>query len=289
MWPVSVVRATEFVHEDWDTGTPPASWPYKDAPDVCPAGWQGNVFHGWGPGLAGYCQSFSEWAQTGLSTTHAYSGTRSFFIKRVAGVSESGVIDIALPTPYPSKIYVAFRLWLDSNFINFNTPTSREPSYHFLFTNSAQSGTGLRVNMLSKVPYIVNHSCGANEGGFPYNRPYTFFDFQDYTTSHFRGGFFLGCYNLLDHLNEWLAVEFMFDSPGGHITAWINGTVVYDYDDTITDPNFTSLQISNYMSSEDGTGFDTSYYIDDFVVADTFISLAADTTPPVAPTGLAAT
>jgi hypothetical protein len=266
--PVPPATGSVLISENWDTGTPPSAWPYKNAPGACPAAWQGNTWNGWDPGVPEACGGFPEWAQTGLSTTHAYSGTRSFFINRIAANDESGDIVRQLPRTVP-KIYIKFQLWLDSNFINFNTPTSFEPnSYHFMFTNSAQSMTGLRMNMLARVPYTSPAQCGASSPGFPANRPFAFFSVQDYDHEWTTGTYASPCYNLLDHLNQWQEFEFMFDANTNTVTIWANGVQVYTATERITDTSFNSIQLSNYMSK---AGKATSYWLDDLVVSESFI------------------
>jgi chitodextrinase len=66
---------------------------------------------------------------------------------------------------------------------------------------------------------------------------------------------------------------------------------VYTGTERITDTSFHSIQLSNYMS---GAGRATSYWLDDLIVADTFIPMGStppptDTTPPSTPTALTAT
>jgi len=256
---------TVYLTEAWDTGTPPSGWPCQNAPSTCPS----QTYNGWVNELASYCTGFPSWATTGVSTTRAHSGTKSFYTFRAAGVSESCDIRRYLSSA-ASKIYIRFWLWLNGDFINFNTPVTREPSYHFMFTNSAQALTGLRVNILVKVPWTGSWQCGAGRGGIPADQPFAFFSIQDYSHEFTTGTYASPCFNLLAHLNEWMAVEFMFDAPNNRATIWINGTQVYDATEQITDSTFDNIFIANYMSLEDGTGFDTSYYIDDLIVSDTY-------------------
>ena len=270
---IQSATATNFVNENWDSGTPPAGWACKNAPGTCPVlsfnGWSNNPDHD-------YCSSFPGWVNTGLSKTQAHSGSYSFYTHRDAGTDASCDIRYDLSQPYPTKIYIRFYLWLDSDFINFNTPTTREPSYHFLFTNSAQSLTGLRINLLSKVPWVQNHSCGAGEN-YP-NQPYAFWSVQDYDRE-WPVGTYSSCYNLLAHLNQWQCTEFMMDATNKTVTVWMNGAQVYTATDRITQTNFNMIQLSNYMSQEGGTGFSTSYYVDDVVVSNTPIGCGGSGSP----------
>lgn len=273
--------AVNYLFENWDSDTPPSGWPCKNAPTSCTH----STFHGWYNETVDYCRDFPEWASTGLSTTKAKSGARSFFQYRKAGVSESCDIRWDFSQPYPTNIYIGFWLHLDSNFINFNTPTTREPSYHFFFTNSAQSLTGLRINLLAKVPWTSSWQCGPGRGGIPSTQPYAFFSVQDYDREWPVGTYPAGCYNLLEHLNEWVWYEFNLNANTNTVKIWSNGTLVYQGTDRITQTNFTYIMLSNYMSSEDGTGFATSYYIDDFTVSDSYIG-PGEKTAPNSPTGL---
>jgi hypothetical protein len=269
-----------YLSEDWDTGTPSAYWPCKLAPSGrCDSNLE---FRGWWSPLGSDCRYTYE-ANTGISTTKAYSGTRSFYNFRAAGYSDSCDIVYNLPAPYPTKIYIRFYLYLDSNFINFNTPVSREPSYHLLFTNTAHSMTGLRVNLLAGVPWTSPWQCGHSRGGVPSTQPFAFFSVQDYDREWPVGTYPAGCYNLLQHLNEWLCVEFMMDANTNTVQMWVNETLVYQATDRITQTNFTRIIFSNYMSSEGGSGFDTGYYIDNIVVSDSYIGPVAPDGRPKAP------
>jgi len=270
-------NATIYLYEDWENGTPSASWPYKDAPDSCP----GTEWNGWDPGLASYCWAHPEWVQAGLSSLNAYSGNRSFFIYRAAGFAASPDIRKSFITPYPSKIHIRFYLYLNSNFINFSTPVGRFPGYHFIFTNSALSRTGMRIDMASAVEY-GNLVCGKGAGGIPDDQPYIFFQLQDYDYNWMGGSFPNGCFNLFEHIDEWISVEFMFDTNNDTASIWVDGLLVYTAVGRITDPDFRLIQISNYMSDEDGPGFDTSYYIDDIVISDSYIG-PLSTTPDIIP------
>jgi hypothetical protein len=269
-----------FISEDWDTGTAPSDWPCKLAPSGrCNSNLK---FRGWWSPLGSDCRYAYE-ANTGISAAKAYSGTRSFYNFRAAGYSDSCDIVYDLPNPYPTKIYIRFYLYLENNFINFNTPVSREPSYHFLFTNSALSLTGLRINLLAGVPWESAWKCGHGRGGVPSTQPYAFFSIQDYDREWPVGTYPAGCFNLLQHLTEWLCVEFMMDASTDTVKIWINEKLVYQATDRITQTNFTRIILSNYMSSEGGSGFDTGYYIDNIVVSDSYIGPVAPDESPKAP------
>jgi hypothetical protein len=273
----STAFAIVYISEDWDSGTPPANWPCKLAPS-------GNcstslLFNGWWSPLGSDCRYAYE-ANTGVTSNKSYSGTKSFYNFRKAGYSDSCDIVRDLPTPYPTKINIRFYLYLESNFINFNTPVTREPSYHLLFTNTALALTGLRVNLLAGVPWTSPWTCGHGRGGVPADQPYAFFSIQDHDREWPVGSYPAGCYNLLEHLNEWLCVEFSMDATTDTVKIWINETLVYQGTDRITQSNFTRIIFSNYMSSEEGSGFDTGYYIDNVVVSDSYIGPVSGSSVP---------
>ena len=284
----STGRAIVYVNETWDIGTPHADWPCKKAPTgPCDSNLS---FRGWIPPVADYCNqaSMAYWAETGVSTDKAHSGAKSFKMNRNYTSSDNGTCDIQypLPTPYPTKIYIRFYLYLTSEWVTFNTPATREPYFHFLFTNSALSGTGFRVNLLARVPWTSPHICGYGQGG---TTPYMFFNCQNYNNECTVDAP-AGCYNLLDHLEEWQAVEFMMDAANKKYSIWINGT---NYVNNVTVPmsqsNFTMIQFSQFASDCGGTGFNTTYYVDDIIIGTDYIGpeAGADTTPPPAPTGVA--
>ena len=56
-------NAVDFVTEDWESGTPPAGWPCKNAPSSCTR----SSFNGWGNIVADYCPDAAYWSTTGVS------------------------------------------------------------------------------------------------------------------------------------------------------------------------------------------------------------------------------
>jgi len=94
------------------------------------------------------------------------------------------------------------------------------------------------------------------------------------------------CWNIFDHLDEWNAVEFMFDRANNKFAQWINGTQVVGTGGNGVDQSlsgvthFDNLIISGYRSSY--PAYDFAFYIDDVVVADVYIGPTdGDPTAPV--------
>lgn len=290
----ATANATDFLTEDWESGTPPAGWPCKSAPSSCTR----SSFNGWGNIVADYCSDYPYWSATGVSTARTHSGTKSFYSYRQGSNDTSCDIQKSW-TATPTKAYVRMYIYLPSSaWTGFNTPTSKEPYVHLFFWNTAFSMTGPRVNIFSKVPYSSPHACGAGEGGVPSNQPYAFFNVQDYDKDWNTGSFPNGCYNLMQHLDEWISVEFMFDSTNTNrssrqVSIWINGTLTYTGTNRLTDDNYRNLILSNYMSVAGSTPNDTAIYYDDIIVSDTYVgpsrmpgSAPVSNNPPPAPGGL---
>lgn len=290
---LGTANATDFLSEDWESGTPPAGWPCKSAPSTCTR----SSFNGWGNIVADYCPDYPYWSTTGVTTARTHSGSKSFYTYRQGSNDTSCDIQKSW-TATPTKAYVRMYIYLPSSaWAGFNTPTSKEPYVHLFFWNTAFSMTGPRVNIFSKVPYSSPHACGAGEGGVPSNQPYAFFNVQDYDKDWDTGNYPNGCYNLMQHLDEWISVEFMFDSTNTNrssrqVSIWINGTLTYTGTNRLTDDTYRNLILSNYMSVSGQTPNDTAIYYDDIIVSDTYIGptrlpgSAIVSNPPPAPGGL---
>jgi hypothetical protein len=290
---LGTANATDFLTEDWESGTPPAGWPCKSAPSTCAR----SSFNGWGNIVADYCPDAAYWSSTGVSTARSHSGTKSFYTYRQGSNDYSCDIQKSW-TATPTKAYVRMYIYLPSSaWTGFNTPTTKEPYVHLFFWNTAFSMTGPRVNIFAKVPYVTSYACGAGRGGIPANQPYAFFNVQDYDKDWDSGSFPNGCYNLMQHLDEWISVEFMFDSTNTNrssrqVSIWINGTLTYTGTNRLTDDNYRNLILSNYMSVSGQTPNDTAIYYDDIIVSDTYIGptrmpgSAPLPAPPPAPGGL---
>ena len=141
--------ATVFVSENWDTGTPVANWPGKRLGTTCD---DALSFNGWtGRGFA--CDDPSG-SSSGLSATQSHSGMRSFYQKRDSGHYFTN--DLSHPiSGNPQTIHLRFYLYLTANWKSFN-----ENNYvHFIFTNTALSNTGFRLNLLGNAWNV----CGGNK------------------------------------------------------------------------------------------------------------------------------
>jgi len=272
-------HARILVQENWDSGTPPAGWPYLNAPRAC----SGGSFNGWDNPLWDYCSENPGYANAKISTAKAYSGTKSFQFWRPAGTSSAGDIRYQFTAPYPTRVFVRFYIYFDSSYVNFNTPISREPQQHFLFTNSALSGTGFRINIMAKIPWTPTAQCGAGAGGIPANQPYAFFLPQS-GSDEWHECVPTPCYNLLQNLNKWICVEFEFDAANNKYSVWIDGQnyinrcsgVTHKITDEQSD--FRSIQFSAWSSVDNG--YSALFWIDDIVVSDSYIGPGSTPPPP---------
>jgi len=271
--PIGAVHATVFFSTDWDTGTAPSGWPCNNAPNsVCS---ETDQFFGWTSPLGYYCNdnvAKSSWATCGVTTTYAFSGTKSFRMHRGTSISDTCDIQHKLSSPYPTTIYVRFYLYLPASMAAYNTPVSQEPFTHFMFTNSALSGTGFRINLLSKVPYTTTWQCASGHGGVGASTPYMWFNCENNSTQCTVGAP-TGCYNLIDpaNLNRWQCVEFKLDAANKKMSIWVDGKLKVD---NVTVPmsqsNFTMIQFSGFESQLPGA-YTMDYYIDDIVVSDAYV------------------
>lgn len=138
---------------------------------------------------------------------------------------------------------------------------------HFMFTQTALSQTGLRMNIRDGA-YSSPHMDG-----------YAFFCgqindnemWETRTTIHNN-------WNLMDHLDEWLCIEFKFvmTATTSTIYTYINGTL--EFTGTYADSynynaggSIDNVIISGYTNAPDFGALAAVFYIDDVVVADEYI------------------
>lgn len=261
--------ATVFINENWDTGTPPTGWPCKQAPSSCSS----LSYDSWVNVGGDFCSGQASYADDGLSTTQAHSGTRSFYMRRNGGGGEGqeGCDIRRTISGSPKNIYVRLWLYLDTNYLNFNTPTSREPYQHFIFFNSALANTGFQVNLLSKVPYVSPPVCAAGYGGVGSSTPYMWFNVYG-SSRESTNDAPAGCYNLLAHVGQWQCIEWNFNVTTGKMSVWAAGNKVVD-NVSVSYPSavqsgFNWIQFSPFMSDQGGSDFASSWYIDDVAIAD---------------------
>jgi hypothetical protein len=132
-----------FKSEGWDSGTPPSNWP-------CKAGCrESSAFNEWYPSNCDQAATTGG-PLCGLSTALAYSGSRSYYMYRAAGETDECDIKYTLPAQ-PSTLHVrAYYYFPSSSWGTFDSAGPRESNdtmVHFLFTDTAQSNTGLRINI----------------------------------------------------------------------------------------------------------------------------------------------
>lgn len=273
--------ATVLWSSNWDTGTPGVNWPCKQAPSSCTTP---LTFDGWENVGGDFCDGQASYADDGISTTQAHSGTKSFYLKRDGGSGEGQeACDIRRTiTGSPTAIYMRIYLYLDTNYLTFNTPTSREPYQHFIFFNSALSGEGFQINLLSRVPYTSPPQCAAGYGGVPAGTPYMWFN---HWTANGGGEADndapSGCYNLLDHVGEWQCIEWYINASTDRMSIWVAGNKVVDNISFNTGiSNFNWVQFSVFMSDQGGSDFASSWYVDDVVISDSYIGPTDSTGGP---------
>ena len=279
--------ATTFVDENWDTGNPPAAWP-------CKAGC-GASFDGWYPHNTDNCSSPGG-PTCGLSTNYANSGTKSFRMYRAANSTD--VCDLGYDlTSDPTTLYIRGYYYFPSadwsNFAPGAASEANDTMVHFIFTNSAQSNTGFRINMRDGSNFHLSGGEPAHYMGFLGQ-----VDDQELWTDDGRTVMAdpTNGYNILSHLDQWLCVEFKMQIAGGHsyLNQYVNGNLIASSDYAGTSQNNFNLMIqSGYtnMTSSWGT-HSANFYLDDLKLSDSGpIGCGSgggggDTTPPAAPSGL---
>lgn len=258
------------IGETWEyPATVPTGWPYSSMP-CQPGTWNGWANEGWL-----YCAGH-DWSGVGLTPQAAHSGARGLRLSNPGSQRESGDVGRALDMAVPegSPIWVSMWVRFSLDWTAFNTPTTREPYAHFFFLNSAQSQTGPRVNLLARVPYASPPACEASALTPP--RPYMFFSFQTDDHDWADGSYPSGCFNLLDHLGEWLYVQFKLQyvlgsgSPGqGQVEIWIDDSPIYSSTERWVrgEKGFSQLLLSDF-SDRAGASFEAVIDIDELRLTD---------------------
>jgi len=211
---------------------------------------------------------------------------------REKDLSDTCDIQHRISSPYPTNVYIRFYLYLPSSMTDYNTPTTDETMTHFMFTNSAFSNTGFRMNWLTKVPYTSPWQCASGVGGVPSGQPYMWFNCEN-NADECRVGAPYDCYNLISpsNLNRWQCIEFNFNATTKKMSIWVDGDrKVNNVTVPMSQSNFTFLQFSGF-ESQIPSHYTLDYYIDDIVVSDTYIGPggSGDSSPPQPPTNLRVT
>ena len=127
--------------EDWDSGTPHPDWPCNATGPGGHCTSDLNAFNSWTAAqYSDICTVNTNVHASGISTTRAHSGTRSYYQRRAAGYNWVCDIIHTLPTN-PTKIHIRFYVYFEYGWANFNGPPPNDPEewVHFVFTNSAYS------------------------------------------------------------------------------------------------------------------------------------------------------
>jgi hypothetical protein len=143
---------------------------------------------------------------------------------------------------------------------------------HWLFTNTAQSNTGFRLNLVTAHEWDVCPSgqlCMLPEGNGG----------SQWWASSASPTWPKGI-NFKDYINQWLCLEYKMQISGSHVilTEYVNGTQTRQ----ATGPGSNTSYFSKIIFSgweNSGASHDADYYIDDIVVADSYIGPAASDAP----------
>lgn len=277
---LGTASATVFFSEDWDSGTPPACWPAKNVGTSC----CGDAFHGW-TGRSWDC-TLSGGQGSGLDTTYKHSGTRSLKVIREIGSAYSCEVYKAFTAT--TKVYFRAYVYFPSECWNnwdYNPGNAGATGEHWVYLNSARSGTGTDINIWdssTQSPWPPICHTGVNEAYFVGENQGTIFASRTELS---------GCWNITAHTDQWYCLEFMFDIPNQEYAFWIDGVQMvgtggHGVRQTLSATSFYSVFLSAFRSEDAAINHNaTWYYIDDIVIADQYIG-PMGTTLPAAPSNL---
>lgn len=270
------VFATVFISTTWDTGTPAACWPWKSSP--CTAtfdGWTSPGDDGWG------------FFSSTRSSVMSHSGDYSYYQFRASGSPATADIYYTFNQPYPTTIHIRFYLYLTTSFNSF----AKGNTIHWIFTNSHAAGVGFRLNFISQDEYSCGN-LGPNAMMFcpegDSNRLWDWHSSWNVCRKDYK-----------DYIGAWHCFEYRMvinQSPPYNVTLteWIDGVQTQG---PITGPGqngpyFTRVILSGWENTS--AAWNQGFYIDDIVIADSYIGPSAvqrpapppDNSSPSAPTGL---
>lgn len=304
---IGPVQSAVYLTDDFEWTPSLSDWPYKNtgagSSHTCT---HNSNEHGWDNELFDVCVSTNcstdpattaiacDWHENGISTAQHKSGTRSFLNKSYGAQRESGDLSRTFTaTPTGQTVWTNFWVMFDTGWASLSPATS-EPYMHFFLLNTGQSVSGPRMNLQTFAPYWSSggqHYCGpGGTQGLPSTTKYLFMVPQ--TDSHDWGlgttpsatMFPNGCYNLMDHLGQWLWFSIKWQpaaSVGGNgsIEIWINdvlyytSTEIWSSNDTGCTNAFCKIILSNFRSTLGGSGaFDQGIFYDDLSITDTRLS-----------------
>lgn len=283
-------RATIYIDENWDTGTPPAGWPCKNIPTSCTTG----TFNGW-YGRTWDCTVLGG-AASGLSTSIYHSSPRSYYMEREPNASYAGNVYTSFPGN-PTKMHLRFYVYFPSagiagwNQWTHNNLEAYDDMNHWIHINTALAATDkVYVDLMD-----ISHGGGWPPPCWTSGVDTAFLALRAGQTDFNASSAYCG-FNVYDNLDKWVCLEFMWDRVNGKYALWIDGIQRVGTGGNGVDQSFagvTKFDMIYFDSFRSGgqpyIAHGSSYYIDDIVVSDSYIGptgTSPDTTPPAAPTGV---
>lgn len=260
----SICNATAavYINEGWEDA-PGSCWPCKSPGCV-------EQYNGWD--AYDPVEQGGEGAETvsGISTAQSHSGSKSLLMAKMIDATGGCNIQYNFSEPYPTTIYVRFYVYFTSDWEAFGPSPG---TVHWIFTNSYQSSTGFRLNLQTNDFWSdcpVGGACmlpqgtgGNNEWYFPLKVD------PDWTAGT----------NFKTRLNEWICLEYKMEISGTNVilTEWVDGVQTRG---PSTGPgqegsDFRWIALLDYENA--GSSSQLRYYIDDFVVSDTYIGPTGST------------
>ena len=266
------VSAGVIFEENWDGVAPTNGFPNT----------RGSIWNGWEVGDYGGEQGYSE-----LSAGVYYSAPRALYQLKKA--NENFVKDLIKNFSATNEIRIRFYVYFDSDYANYGSvnPDIGSDYVHFMFLQSALSGRGVRMDIISytsitstnpieDLRYPWPPTCCA---GINYDWDAGFFSIA--SPSGF-GGPSKGvtrdrpdlCFNIKDNLERWMLVEWAYkivNTNEGRLSLWIDGVEMMKDELLPPDPDYMTIDrmlVSGYMSNL--RNYDVGYYIDDLIVTDNY-------------------
>ncbi len=259
--------------ENWDGNNIPSAFPNT----------RGAIYNGWevktlSSTAPAYSQGYAE-----LSTDIYHSFPRSLYERRNA--REVSTRDLKIDFAKVKEIRMRYYIYFDKDFVNFDND-----NVHLVFLQSALSGTGVRMDLMTTVnkavgsggtpnpplTYMWPPTCsdGTNGAFIAINSP------QSQLASTFKGvkhGASERCFNIKQNLERWIPVEWAYkivDDKTGYGSLWIDNNEMMKDELIPPDARYMDIgmmQISGWLSqgTTENVG-PTGFYMDDIIVTSNY-------------------
>jgi len=251
---------TFIICEDWDSDTPPSDpWPTEG----------GESWHGWTPqdSCDGGC------LDSDVSESIYNSGNRSMQFYRGDGYKSTvDMFYYTVPQPYKTKVYIRFYIYVPSSSMSNLMESPGVGGFVHLAFVTTFSSAQICLDLRNRTQSYLGYGNGEDGSGYEWFdhimfAPHTYTPGELWVVENIEA---LGQpFDLADHADEWVLVEWMIDFTNKLTSLWVNETQQIDeYTFQWPASSFSGMSFSGFTLYTSG---DAYFYIDDIAVAEDYI------------------